>query len=148
MEWTMTAGISVAASVICLVVAGLIWTVGQQHTPRVVVALVLSGAVGLMGTPFGRWVHDVVSWFDHQTGAIIGKFTGTVVFGIVFLVVVYILCVHVWKRRIGLTTLFYALTAPPAAAIVPGMVGVAALWIFTAIASIVGWPIAYLFALA
>ena len=136
-----------AAAVICLVIAGLIWTVGQQHTPRIVVALILAGAVGLTGTPFGNWMHSVVAWADEQAGALMGKITGTVVFGIVFVVVVYILCVHIWKRRIGLTTLFYALSAPPAAAIVPGAIGVGALWIFTAIASIVGWPIAWLFAL-
>lgn len=147
MDWSIASGVSAAVAVICLVIAGLIWTVGDQHTPRVVVALVIAGSVGLTGTPVGEWLHSIVGWLDTQAGSLIGQLTGEIVFGLVFLVVMYMLCIHVWKRKIDLSTLAFALSAPTAAVIVPGTVGVVALWIFTAIASIVGWPIAYLFAL-
>lgn len=147
MQWTIEGGVSASVAVICLVIAGLIWTAGDRHTPRAVVALVICGSVGLAGTPIGETFHDIVAWVDAQAGQLIGKFTGEVIFGVVFLISMYMLCAAVWKKSIDLTTLVFAVTTPTAATVAPGVFGVTSLWIFTGIAGVVAWPIAQMFAL-
>jgi len=60
----------------CAVAAGLIWTIGGKHTPRLVVGLVLTAAMGLLGTRVGKWLSNkfgwATGWLDKWTHWLVG----------------------------------------------------------------------------
>lgn len=118
----MTA-ISAAAGIICLVAAALIWTVGERHTPRLTVLLIVTGTVGILGTPVGSWLRTAVGWVDQLLGRLTGALTGTVVTGLLAMASLYVLVVHLWKRTIDKRTLIAAVITPLAMATMPGVIG-------------------------
>lgn len=143
----MTASISAAAGLLCLIAAVLFWTVGGRHTPRVTVVLVVVGIASILGTPVGGWLRTAVAWLDGLAATVTGALAGTVIVGLVFLVAAYWLCVHVYRRTVTGMTLACAVIAPVAVLSMPGIVGTVASTVISTAAGGVGWGISALFGL-
>lgn len=62
MQTPLSTAISVGTGVGCAVAAILIWTVGGKHTPRFVLGLVLTAAMGLASTRLGNWISTGLGW--------------------------------------------------------------------------------------
>jgi hypothetical protein len=134
-------GATVAASVLALIVAALIWTVGRQRWPRTTLVLVLGGAGGLVGTTLGQLLHRgmnaLYGWVGQWSGDLFGIGAGivAVVSGIWFALVVAFDAHH---RTVREKTLASAAVAPWAVAFVPGVVGVVLGYIVSAATALVG----------
>ncbi len=144
-QTAITTGVSLAAAVICLVAAGLMYGIGGLHHPRVAVALVVVGVAGILGTPVGGWLRDGVGWADRAVSAGTGRLFGVAVTGLVAIAAVYVLAVDLHKRSITRRTLGVAVVAPVAASTIPGVAGVAVLTVLTFVTSLVGAGIGALF---
>jgi len=131
----MTGGVSAAVGLVCLVAAALIWTVGRRHTPRLVVALVIAGMVGVLGTPMGNWVRQAVGYLDQVTGAVTGRLTGVVLTGLVAGIALYVVVVHLTNKSVDTKTLIAAAIVPVAVSFVPGVVGDVGAGVINAVAS-------------
>ena len=138
---TPTGGVTAAVGLVCLVAACLIWTVGRGHTPRLVVALVIAGSVGIVGSPLGGWIRRAVLYLDQLAGTATGRLTGVVVTGLIGLIALYVLAVHLWHNSVDIRTLAAALIAPVAMTSVPGVVGTVGASVLGAIASAVGMAV-------
>lgn len=136
-----TQAVSATVGLVCLVAAALIWTVGARHTPRLVVALVITGMVGLASTPFGGWARQVVDWLSTTTNRVTGRLTGVVVVGLVAAIALYVLAIHVHRRTIDNKTLVSAAIVPLAVTSIPGPIGAAAVTLVTALSGSVAWAI-------
>lgn len=141
----MIAGVSAAVGLICLVSAGLIWTVGQKHTPRLVVVLVLVGVLGLVATPVGAWLRSAVGWVDSLTGRLTGQLTGVVITGLIGFIALYVLVAHMYRRNINGKTLLAAGVVPIAATTIPGVIGTVAVSLTTALATAVAAVVGVIF---
>jgi hypothetical protein len=135
-----TQAVSATVGLVCLVAAGLIWTVGNRHTPRLVVALVITGMVGLTSTTFGGWSRQIMAWLN-TTDRLTGRLTGVVVVGLVAAVALYVLVIHVRRNSIGNKTLVSAAIVPLAVTSIPGPIGAAAVTLVSAISGSVAWAI-------
>lgn len=140
-------GVSATVGVIALVAAALIWTVGNKHTPRLVVLLVMTGVAGLLGSQLGGWLRDGIGWADHTVGEAIGRLTGVIVLGLIAIVATYMLVMRVRARHIDNRTLGVAAVVPVAVSTIPGPAGAVAFGVITAITGAVGWAIGSLFGL-
>jgi hypothetical protein len=166
------AGISVGVGVIALVIAALLRTVGRKAWPRLTVGLVIAGVTAIIGTPLGRSVRAMISTADGWLGGFIGQWTGTVVLGITGLVVVAVLIADLWPHKGGASagtkgagakgagrgngggghghkvtnrTLAYAAATPLAGATIPGTAGAIVMGVCAIWASIISWPLAWMF---
>ncbi len=131
----MTTAVSATVGLLCLIAAALIWTVGQKHTPRLVVVLTFVGTLGIANTVMGGWLRSAVGWVDDITGQLTGALTGAVIVGLIGMVAFYVLIVHVWKRNITTKTLIVAAVAPLAVTSIPGVVGQVAMSLTGALAT-------------
>lgn len=136
-----TQAVSATVGLVCLVAAGLIWTVGNRHTPRLVVALVITGMVGLGSTTFGTWARQVVGWLNQTTDRVTGQLTGVVVVGLVASIALYVLIVHLRRNSIDTKTLVSAAIVPIAVTSIPGPIGAAAVTAVTALSGAMAWAI-------
>jgi hypothetical protein len=137
----MNGGISASVGLVCLVAAVLMWTVGRRQTPRLAVLLVLTGAVGLLGSTLGGWLRTGVGYLDQLAATATGRLTGTVVVGLVGLVTLYVLSVHLFNNTISFRTLAAAVIAPVAITSVPGVIGSVGAGVVNAIASGIGMAV-------
>lgn len=147
MNSAITAAVSGSVGLICLVAAGLIWTVGRRHTPRLALALVITGMVGLAATPLGSWGRTAVGWLNDLVGQVAGRLTGTVVAGLLAAVLFYVVVTHVWRRDIDTKTLVAGGVLPLAVTSVPGSVGAVMSTGVFAVANVMGWGVGALFGL-
>jgi len=136
-----TQAVSATVGLVCLVAAGLIWTVGNRHTPRLVVALVITGMTGLASTAFGNWARQVIAWLNDTTDRLTGRLTGVVVVGLVAAIALYVLIVHVRRNSVDNKTLVSAAIVPLAVSSIPGPIGAAAATAISALAGTVAWSI-------
>lgn len=132
-------GYTLAAGLLALVFAGLIWTVGRQRWPRTVVILIIAGVGSLLASQAGRLAHSgilrVEGGLDHVTGALFG-----VVFpGIVALVLAAVVGFHLHHRNVGRGTLAAAAGLPLTASLVPGIAGTVLVGIVTFLSQAVGY---------
>jgi len=138
-------GVSLAVGVVCLTLAALIWVFGNHAWPRVVVALVITGSVGLTASPVGRWVADVINTGDQIIGSIIGRFTGAVITGLLALAIICFLGFRLYHNRIDDKTLIAAGVAPPAAALIPGAAGQIVMSVISIPAAAIAWAVGSIF---
>jgi len=144
--WTAETGVSGTVGLICLVAAALMWTVGKRHTPRLIVALLITGVVGILGTPVGGWLRRAVGWVDTMTGTVTGRLTGTVVVGLVAAIALYVLVVHVGiRKKVTDKTLIAATVVPVSISTVPGPIGDVTTWVLGALTGAVGWAVSAAF---
>lgn len=138
-------GYTLIASLVALILAALIWTVGQKHWPRTVVLLILAGVFGLLATTAGRWLHGGVTraegGIDHVTGALFG-----VVFpGIIAIILAVIVGFHLHHKNVGRGTLAAAAGLPLTAGFVPGIAGTVLVGALSFLTQFVGWIFYLLF---
>jgi hypothetical protein len=124
MNWSHTATgvVSGAVGLICLVAAFLMYTVGRGRLPRLIVVLTLTGVAGLGGA-VKDWLRQGVGWVDSLVGHVAGRFTGTVVIGLVGIVAVVYLVVGLVEKRADRLTLVAAAVAVLAVSSIPGPAG-------------------------
>lgn len=144
----LNGAVSAAVGLVCLAAAGLIWFIGNKHTPRLVVLLVMTGMAGMVGTPFGRWVRSVVDWANEALANVTTRWTGTAVTGLLAAGATYFVAVRLKDNKIDEATLVVAGIVPLAVATIPGSIGHGALTVVTALTSVVAWGVGQLFSLA
>lgn len=133
--------VTATVGVVCLVAAALIWTVGGRHTPRLVVALVMTGVAGIASTAAGSWLREAVGWLNTAVAGVIGRLTGAVVVGLVAAIALYVLVVHLRNRSVDNKTLVSAAIVPVAVTSIPGPIGAAAATAVSALTGTVAWAI-------
>jgi len=138
-------GVSLAVGIICLVAGILIWVFGNHAWPRLVVALIITGSVGLTASPVGQWVAGVINTGDQLVGSIIGKFTGAVVAGLLAFTIIAYLAFRLYQNRIDDRTLIAASVAPPAAALIPGAAGQIVMTIISIPAALIASGVSWVF---
>lgn len=147
--------VSVAASLVCLAIAILLWVVAEKKASLAIVLLILAGATGIAGTMIGGLVHTGVTWADHALGGAIGMITG-VVLGFLLALAFAFIFVHdlvglirdLIRRRDGNVenrTVVAAVLVPFTAAAIPGSVGALMVTVVGFLASLPAWGISALF---
>lgn len=132
---------TVAASLLGLTFAAIIWTFGQQKWPRVTAVLVVGGFGGLVATTAGRWIQHAITVAVNATGGAVGTLFGagvTVVAVALALVLFGMVGFHFHHRKVGDKTLFAAAAFPWAVALVPGPIGVFLGFVVSLCAALVG----------
>lgn len=147
MHPTAVSAFTAGAGLLCLVVAALIWFVGDRHTPRVVAFLVLAGSTLLLNNPIGRWLHSTTAWANDEIGRWVGDWFGVAILAIAGIVAAYMFAVHVWKRRVDEHTLLSAAALPLTVSAIPGPIGDVLSKIVFGLGNVVGTLIAGLFGL-
>jgi hypothetical protein len=124
-----------AVGVICGVAALLIATVGRMQWPRLVVALTLTAAAGILHSTIGGYVHHGAGKVDHWAAQGIGKWTGTYITGLVGAVVLALVAFRIYHDVINGKTLALVSTVPATVTLIPGLAGTIA----TTVVGIVPW---------
>jgi hypothetical protein len=127
--------VTAAVGVICGVAALLIATVGRMQWPRLVVALTLTAAAGLLNSTFGGYIHTGATMADHWVGQGIGKWSGTIISGLVGAVVLALVGFRIYHDVINGKTLALVSTVPATVTLIPGLAGTIA----TTVVGIVPW---------
>src|SRR5690348_14600436 len=118
--------VSTSVALVCLVAAGLMWTVGNKHFIRVIPVLVLTGTIGIIATPVGVKLNRAITWTLDLIGRTVGGWfnsTTVVITGIIAGGLVYALVMDLKKPSIDNRTLGYAAAVPFTAALIPGPLG-------------------------
>lgn len=89
----MTAWTSAGVGLVALVAATLIWTIGHKHTPRLVLALVITSAISFLNTRIGTWIEDAMRWINGFLGTALGWLFGATFVGLIAFVCAYIIVV-------------------------------------------------------
>jgi hypothetical protein len=131
-------GVTATVGVLCLVAALLIATVGRMVWPRVVVALTLTGSAGILNSTVGPYVRTWVNRADAFLGQFIGQWTGTVVTGLLGLVLFTVAGFWVAQKKVDLRTLAVTAAVPPTVTLIPGTLGTVAV----ALVGFVPWLVA------
>jgi hypothetical protein len=137
--------VSLTAGVICLVLAVLIRTTGEDHSPRAVVVLLLTGVTGLLGTPVGHWIHDGVNKGNHALSEVISPVVGPVTLSVLAFVPAYIVGIHWHRHRINDRTYVAAISLPFLVTLIPGWVGAILTLAVFGPADLLGWAVVTLF---
>jgi hypothetical protein len=140
----MTAAVTAGAGVVCLILAVLIATIGRMQWPRTTVALVLTGATGILNSTIGHMIHKWVTQTDHWSGQFIGRWTGTAIFGVLGIITLAYAGFRIYQDHIDNRTLFATAAVPPTVVLIPGMLGTVA----TTIVGIVPATVGYIISLA
>lgn len=143
---TLSGGVSAVVGLVALIAAALIWFFGN-HTPRIVVLLLMTGVAGVLGTPVGRWLRRFVDWVNQLLGNVTVRFTGAAVQGLLAAAALYILVVRMRRKKVDKVTLLAGAIVPVAVSTIPGPVGNAAYTVVTAVTVGVGWCIGWALAL-
>lgn len=144
LDW-LGGGPSAAAGAICLVLAGVLITVGRMRWPRLAVALVLTGSAGLVNGTIGGALHRAATAVDGWIGSAIGKLTGTAVTGLLALAIIASVAFWVHNKRIDNKTLAGAAMVPLVSSLVPGTAGVIVMTATGAVPAILGGLVSWLF---
>jgi hypothetical protein len=116
-------GATLAASLLALVFAALIWTVGRQRWPRTVVALIVAGVGGLTNTTAGAYARRGVDAGEAALGHLLGTLFGYAFPGIVAIVAIAVVGFHWHHKTISRWTLAAAALVPLTVTFVPGTAG-------------------------
>lgn len=143
----LTQSVSATVGVVALLAAALIWFFGN-HTPRVVVLLLMTGVAGILGTPVGRWLRGLTDWSNRELAGVTANFTGAAVYGLVAIAATYILAVRMWRKKVTKLTLVCAAAVPVAVSTIPGPVGNAAYAVVTGVTAAcgvaIGWALGFI----
>ena len=135
-----------AVGALCLLAAWAFWTIGDRHTPRLTVLLVLAGSALIAGTRLGGWARSGFATVDRLLGQVSGNLIGVVVAGVIGLLALYVLVVHLRNpAKIAGKTLAAAFVLPLAAVTIPGLVGSAVNSALSALTAGVGSAVTALF---
>lgn len=137
-------GYTVAAGVVCLVLAGLIWLPGRERWPRIAVVLVIAGIGSILTTKAGQWARDGVMWLEGQINRGLGDLFGVTLAWVLALVAIVIVGFHLHHRTVSRSTLAYAAAVPLTVTLVPGVIGE----ILIAAVGALSWGAGWLFYLA
>lgn len=141
----LDAGISVTAGVIALVLATLLHFIGGRVWPRFTILLIVIGMMAIVGTPLGQMLRSLIGTADGWISHFLASWVGAAVTGILGIVVVAILALDLWKKRISNRTLGCAAVVPVAGATIPGTAGAVVMGACGALASVVGGVFAWMF---
>lgn len=141
----MIAAVTVAVGALCIVAAVLIATVGQMQWPRTVVALVLTGATGILNSTIGAKIHGGINDANGWSGHFLGKWTGGLILTILGLAVLTYAGFRVLRNRIDNRTLVATALVPPAVTVIPGALGSALVAIVGVIPLTIAFIIGHLF---
>lgn len=137
--------VSAVVGATCLVAAAVIWTLGKRHTPRLVVALAITGMVGLLGTPVGRFLHNLVNRANGLLAHLTGKWLGVSVAFLGAGIVLYFVAIRVHRRQVDDRVVIAAAALPLVVTFIPGTVGALASGAVFGIANAVGYAVGALF---
>lgn len=138
-------GYTLTASLVALVFAALIWTVGRQRWPRTVVFLLVAAAGGLLASALGLWIHRATGTVVGDIGRLTGVLFGVVFPGLIGLVLAVIVGFHIHHKSVGRGTLLASVWLPFTVSFVPGVVGTVLIAIVGFPALLVGWTFSMLF---
>lgn len=139
--------VSGSVGLICLGAALLMWTVGNQQLPIVIVCLVITGVAGILNTGVGGWIRTGVNWVNTGISKIAGTLGLPLTLGAIAAALTYIVVVHMLKDRIADKTLLMAGVLPAVAGAIPGVVGTVITGALSLLTSIVAFPITFGFGL-
>jgi hypothetical protein len=137
--------VSAAVGLICLIGAVLNVYVGKNHWPKLTVALVLTGATGLLNATFGSAIHDAVNKADGTIGQGIGKFTGTIVAGLVGAVLIGYVALRLKHKQYDKKTFTATALVPPTVTLIPGTLGTIATTAVGIVPAAVAWFVGWSF---
>jgi hypothetical protein len=137
--------VSAGVGVVCLVAAGVLIVAGRWQWPRLIVALVLTGAAGLLSSSIAGWVQGSVTRLDAKASGFIGSWTGATVTGVLSLVLVACLAFWVWQGQIDMKTVGVAAAVPLTVTLIPGPLGAFAVGAVSIVPAVLGGIIAWLF---
>ena len=118
--------VSTSVALVCLVAAGLMWTVGNKHGIRIIPILVLTGTAGIIQTPVGAKIGRAITWtLDLIGGTASGWFstTAAVITALIAGALFYKLVMDLKKPSIDGRTLGCAVAVPFTASLIPGAIG-------------------------
>jgi hypothetical protein len=144
----LTIGVGAAVGVICLAAAAFLYGPAGRYQPRLAVALLLTGVVGILGTPLGGWLNKAANWASGLASSVTGRLVGTAVGGLVAAVALAFLVLDVKANRITRRTLATGVLVPVAAATIPGPVGHAVTVALAAVTGLVAWVIGAAFGIS
>lgn len=139
--------VTVSAGVVCLVIALLIETVGGRQWPRVVVALVLTGATGILNGTVGPYIHRGITWIGTMTNHWVRSWIQVSVTVIIALTVLGIAAFRVWQDNIDRRTLGVVAAVPATVTLIPGIAGTIATTVVGIVPAIIGLLVAWAFRL-
>ncbi len=137
--------VTATVGVVCLVAAVLIATVGRMAWPRVVVALTLTGSAGVLNSTLGPKIRQGVNRLDALAAQFIGDWTGTVITGLLGVVLFTVAAFWVWQKKIDFRTLAVVAAVPPTVTMIPGAFGTVAVTLVGLVPWLVSWAILKLF---
>lgn len=137
--------VSAGVGIICLVAAGVLILAGRWQWPRLIVALILTGSAGLMSATIGGLLQRSVTRLDNKAGSFIGQWTGTVVTGLIAVVLLAVLAFWVWHQQIDTKTVGVAAAVPLTVSLIPGPAGAFAVGAVSIVPIVVGGVVAWLF---
>lgn len=114
---------TVAAGLVCLIFAGLIWLPGRERWPRTAVLLVIAGVGSLLTTVAGHWAREGVMWTESQINRGLGQLFGVSLAWAVALIAIALVGFHLHHRTVSRSTLAYAAAVPLTVTLVPGVLG-------------------------
>ncbi|MGH3784753.1 MAG: hypothetical protein ACRDR6_10845 [Pseudonocardiaceae bacterium] len=154
------------------VAAILMWTIGGKHTPRVVLALVITSSVGFLNTRIGGWIRHVFGWINRLLGEALGWLFGATVIGLIAFICAYILVIdlrahggsktsnggapgggkasggfmaRIKGHNVGNRTLAAGGILPFASISLPGLIGVAIYAALGWVSALIAWGLGVLF---
>jgi hypothetical protein len=135
--------ISAAVGVICLIFAVLNVYVGKNHWPKLTVALVLTGATGLLNATIGSTIHRAINNADAASAKFVGGLTGVVVTGVLSATLFGYLLFRLKHKQFDKRTYTVTALVPATVTLIPGTVGTIATTVVgivpAFVAGIVGW---------
>jgi hypothetical protein len=139
--------VSAGVGIVCLVAAGVLILAGRWQWPRTIIALVITGAAGLLSSTVGAWMQGTVTQLDRRAAGFIGQWTGVVVTGLIAAVLLAVLAFWVWHGQIDTKTVGVAAAVPLSVSLIPGPFGSFAVAAVSIVPALLGGGIAWLFGL-
>lgn len=132
---------TLTVSLLAVTVAMALWFFWRQRWPRTTLVILVGGTAGLVNTPVGRWLHNVLNaGYQHVAGwagSMVGVGIGAVAIAIAILAGLWVGS-HWHHRAISDKTLLAGGLIPWSVPFVPGAAGVALGWVVGICASVVG----------
>ncbi|MBC9000532.1 hypothetical protein [Micromonospora aurantiaca (nom. illeg.)] len=107
-----TYAVSAGAGLACLVIATLLWTVGNRMLPRVTTVLVMTGVSGLITTWAGEQADGAVGSITKLIDKLTMDKLDAKVSGLIALAAFFVVAVHMWRKQVDWITLAAAALLP------------------------------------
>lgn len=129
-------GVSATVGLLALIVAALLWFVGN-HLHRAVPLLIITASAGLSATGVGRDIHNAVNSLVADANSESASLLGATIGGVIGIVLAYVVVIHWQRRDITHLTLACAALLPMVAAATPGDAGRFLMWALGLVVSLV-----------